>query len=510
MNSHFCDTCHGVINFFFPVISLHSTIMMAFKDDIHSQDERISIIRSVDICSSDEFVKPINLNVEQHKLSPPTILFHHHSALLTITNTFLAVGVKCFPAFVTFVLDEYDFTYSFVTRSLAIASFTTMICLLLLPQLLYFRANITCFIICIIACVGSFVLWYFRHNEILFIVGLSLISNTFQLQWGSSNAIISSFVNRADAHTSHKYLSSLSGAWTYATFLFIAVGYIVKFASFWSYLECMCIAFGVLALLNLWILPPISVNQYNQRYHSPNQKDTPISICGDFKILSGIKVYRVILLMLALAFIAWSLFYASFGLWIQEMYNLDEAELGVAAALIEGIGNLVAIVLITYFAINNQSNDRHRCKMKLDKMITYFAMLLVFSVGGMTVINYAQCLQFLLKYNLVVYALICGYFCGSEGVIVGGMILSVTETPQSQQARSSAFVSIINSVCLFTGQFAVGIIYTKGGFKLETPILLGIQVLLVLVSIYLAYCMRYSRIRAELFPLNKHFTNSYM
>ena len=395
-------------------------------------------------------------------------------------------------------------------------SFTTMI-VFIAPPLLHLKSNVEGMLICVVACIGTAILWYFRHGDkILFIIGISLVFNVYQLQWGASNAMISSFVHKSDKEKSHKYLSALSASWTIATFLFIAVGFILKYESFWSYLEWMLIAFSILAVLNMVLLPRESVNKYNAIYHNQSQfthdEDLQISLSQDLKILFGITEYRIIIFTASLAFLAWSWYYTSFGYWIQRLYGLNQAELGIAAALIEGVGNSIAILVITYLVQNEEDDTNWRLspwRMRLEVMMIYFGILLLVSLLGMVLINYTDFFMFLLEYKLIVYMLICGYFCGSEGVIVGAMILSVTETPPAQQARSSAIVSITNSVCLFIGQFTVGMVYEKGGFRFETPFLLIFMIAILSSTIYLAYIMKKKKLNEELIWINKHSYPKY-
>ena len=70
--------------------------------------------------------------------------------------------------------------------------------------------------------------------------------------------------------------------------------------------------------------------------------------------------------------------------------------------------------------------------------------------------------------------------------------------------RSSAIVSIINSICLFIGQFTVGMVYEKGGFRLETPFLCFIMIVVVSSTIYLAHIMKEKKLKEELKWINKH------
>ena len=227
--------------------------------------------------------------------------------------------------------------------------------------------------------------------------------------------------------------------------------------------------------------------------------------------------YRLIIWILALTFISWAWYYTSFGYWIKQLYDLNQAELGIAAAFIEGIGNSIAILMITYLTKNDDQDDasqfiedlrkKNKCKMRLEVMMIYFALILLISVMAMVCINYIEILEFLLDYKWFVYMLICGYFCGSEGVIVGALILSVTETPPSQQARSSAIVSITNSLCLFIGQYTVGMVYELDGFRLETPFLLAVMIILTASTIYLAHIMREKKLNEELIWINKYNNN---
>merc|ERR1719204_263863 len=140
---------------------------------------------------------------------------------------------------------------------------------------------------------------------------------------------------------------------------------------------------------------------------------------SDFKILFSLRVYRILIFNLALTFFAWSFYYTSFAQWIKHMYGLNQAQLGIDAALIEGIGNVVAIMAISYLSTteDHASGANPRRKLRLEAMMVYFALVLVVSVGAMLAINFAPMLQPLLGHKAVVYALICGYLCGSEGVI---------------------------------------------------------------------------------------------
>ena len=196
------------------------------------------------------------------------------------------------------------------------------------------------------------------------------------------------------------------------------------------------------------------------------------------------------------------------------MYTLDGSQLGVDAALIEGIGNVIAIVAISYFSVSGNGDEGPSTletpyKMRLERLMLYHGFLLLLSVGAMMLINCVLFLQHLLEYKVLVYTLICGYFCGSEGVIVGSMILSVQETPASQQARSSSFISVTNSICNMLGSLAVGVIYTEYGFKMETPILMSIQVVVVMSMIYLVRTMRFKRADNELKWINQQTAFNY-
>eukprot|EP00484_Ammonia_sp_Unknown_P005108 CAMPEP_0197075694 /NCGR_PEP_ID=MMETSP1384-20130603/211739_1 /TAXON_ID=29189 /ORGANISM="Ammonia sp." /LENGTH=498 /DNA_ID=CAMNT_0042514543 /DNA_START=436 /DNA_END=1932 /DNA_ORIENTATION=- len=489
--------------------------------------ERVSILSANDINQSSE--PPLIQKIS----SPKTILFAYQAALLTATQTFFSLFEKCFPAFIAFVVTDYSFSYSFVTISLAIGSLTTMICIVIAfvvtdysfsysfvtislaigslttmicivitPYLLHLKSNVVQFLMCILCCVGTAILWQFRHAQhILFTVGIALVLNTYQLQWGAMNAMISSFVSKNDKAIAHRYLSAVSSGWTIATFLFVGVGYILKYETFWAYLEWMFLIFVVLACLNLLLLPKVSVNQYNVLHHSRYEMDKRISMKQDLKVLFSIKEYRLILVILSTGFFCWSWIYTSFGFWIQRLYALDQAELGIAAALIEGVGNAVAILCITYLAKTHDDEEdddeseqeerpRNGYKMKLEVMMAYFAVMIFVSVLALLLASYVEQLTFLLQYKAFVYTCICAYYCGNEVVIVGALILNVTETPPKQQARSSAIVSIANSICMFIGQATVGIVYEIGSFPLETPFILALSAVLIASTVHLSFVMK--------------------
>lgn len=83
------------------------------------------------------------------------------------------------------------------------------------------------------------------------------------------------------------------------------------------------------------------------------------------------------------------------------------------------------------------------------------------------------------------------------------------ETPALQQARSSAFIAVTQGICQMLGSLSVGVIYTEYGFRMETPILLAIAVIVMMNSIYLVRVMRLTQSNQERKWINRHSAFNY-
>ena len=457
---------------------------MALTEDIkqhHDIIERISIIKSNDL-DSDELFLPF----VREKSS--TILRYHHSFLLNISNTISAAFMQFFIVFIPFIFDEYSFSYPFMMQSMAIGSLSTIISIAIVPLFLRCRSNICCAAIYILSCLGTFILWQYRHHAIAFIVGMSSIFNAYQLQWSAANAMIHAFVHPNDTHKSHIYLSSLSFGWVLSAFLFIGIGFILTHFSFELFLKFTFLIFAGLALLNLLILPKRSVIGNNAWQHQAS------SIKHELKILFGLQTYRLIILTLMLMMTAWSFFYISFGIWIQQMYALTQAQFGIAVALMEGIGNLTAVLGISCLAKNDN----------LRKMVIYFSLLSMLSMGGYYCV-YVE--HMLMDYAWMIYALFSLFFCGSEGVTVSLMLLSGGQIPKSLQKRSDMIVSIMYSVCSCVGRICAAFAYENDG--MAVPVLFCSKIVLVMMVIYLTHVVKQNKLQSEMLSINQHLGLMY-
>ena len=297
------------------------------------------------------------MSTEEGKASPPKAtskLNRFHLSLLLVTSTQNGLLWKVFASFAGFIDKQYHFSYTSLTTALSIATvttyivslyrfsfiytftytqLTTVVALFLNPQTTVIRTNLSIFLIQCLQIIGILILWLFaKYSIILFVIGLSLLLNVFQIHWGVTNMMVSAFIHNND--TKRQYLSIYNSNWTICTFLFIATGLIMHYYSYWFFLKIMLICSIFFAILNLIFLPKISIDEQNEvssflhihsHMHShPNiqmnssqtcdaslsRSSSSISLRSDLKILFiGNRIYSVMFSALLLQFFQWGILY---------------------------------------------------------------------------------------------------------------------------------------------------------------------------------------------------------
>eukprot|EP01084_Bolivina_argentea_P286547 491569_1 len=306
-------------------------------------------------------VKKDNKSFAFDEKSKKNILRHHHAFMITITNTFGQLLFKCLPAFIAYIMIDYGFSYQFTATAISIGSLSTGLTFILNPLMLYLPTNIIFSIFCVLQSFACFILWYFRDSKPLFIFGIILLSLTEAVAFGCSNAVISTFIT--DANISHKYLSALNSAWTIATFLYFGVGYLMKIGSIWLVLQVLFFSFLINGILNLCLLPNLSANKYNltrSNANLPKELHVTVNIKNDLTVLSQIKPFWLIMSIIMFSFICWGYFYATFGLWLKQLFNLNQAQFGYIAGLAEGFGNLFGILTLAYLAKSENNSNKKK------------------------------------------------------------------------------------------------------------------------------------------------------
>eukprot|EP01084_Bolivina_argentea_P156109 272049_1 len=434
-------------------------------------------------------------------ISQRNILRNHHALLLTLSATFNALLFKSLPAFIAYIMIDYNFSYSFIVTALSMGSLSTAISFILNPLFMHLSCNIAFCIFSLLECLGCFILWYFPHSKVLFIIGVVIICLIQNVCYGCSNAVISTFVS--DANISHKYLTALNSSWTIATFMFFGVGYLMQIGSIWVFLQLMFTIFILNGLLNLIFLPKLSTNKYNLSITNANitkdESKIKVSVTNDMKVLLKIKCFWFVMLAIILIFIAWGYFYSTFGPWLKQIFDLNQAQFGYMAGAAEGFGNLFAILWIGY-SVKTDDEISNKCyKISLQLMMLYSGLILTIAMLIIFIICYIE------WYNeIFLFILIAIYFYGQEAECVCGLILTVNLVPPLQQTRASSMIGIIQSFTVFTAQITVAPIYNFGGMKWQSMLLLIIYFIGALNIIYLNHIMNKPKMKIidELLPIN--------
>ena len=403
------------------------------------------------------------------------ILKHHHAVLLILLNTMSALLFKVLPAFVAYIKDDYGFTYSFTISAISIGSLATVTSFLIIPPLLHLPVNVVFFLSSMSQCLSCFLFWFFRDSpmttrHIMFVIAVTVESLAQMITFGCSNAVISTFVSDPeDADIAHKYLSGINAGWTFATFLFFGVGYIMKTGDTWLFLEIMFVISLLMAILSVIFLPKLSTHRYNLNRSANSGSDSSSASSGsmwnDFAVLSKIKPFWLINISFILNFTAWGYFYSSFGLWLEGLFNLSEAQFGYIAGLCEGIGDAMADFTVAFLAKSN-GNDTSPYKISLQSMMFWTALIGSIALGVIWIINFIGW-----YHQGFIYVVIGIFFFAEEACTNSGLIMICTVVPANSVGSSFAFIVIIQSLTIFAAQMSVSEVYKIGEMKFESAML---------------------------------------
>eukprot|EP01084_Bolivina_argentea_P218211 370346_1 len=384
----------------------------------------------------------------------------YHVFLLLSTSTIDALLWKTFASFSGFIHQQYHFSYTDLTSALSIAVLSTIVALFVNPYLAYLRSNLSILFIQILQIIGLLMLWLIKHNFIAFVIGLSCLLNTFQLHWGMTNMMVSSFIDESKIR--RQYLAIYNSNWTICTFLFIVAGYIMRYYSYWLFLQIMLITSVCLAMCSAIFLPKQKVAS-DAHTSALQPKVSHTSLWVDVKILFvNNTVYCLLFAALLMQFFSWGLLYVTFGPFIQQLYSLNAARFGVVFALIEGCGNVIAIFLLYVF--------------KSGKIVVFGGVVEFISVLLIMLITNVDDLAFLMhaEYQYLMYFVIFLWFAGNECIVVGIMILNVQIAPSLQQARASGLITGCNSITNFIATLIAGPLYSDKGMHVVAVLIFAI------------------------------------
>ena len=427
-------------------------------DDEHDDD-----IKQID----DDWLE---LPHSESELGSPEILKvnklkYYHSLLITITNTLCSLIVKLLIVFIPFILREFEYSYTTLTIALGIGSLLSVFLCLMDRILLNLKSNLLCFMLCIMECIGLFFLWFFAGNrayngnvrKCMIIIGIFVVVSVEKIIRRCCEHII--FALTTNQSLLQKLYVSLNLSWALAAFLFIPSGFVWTYLTLGVYLEILFAIFMFLAICNLMIIPKLSVNKYiSENLNDRSMKHLLIteSLGTDLKILWDLKQYRYIVIILILISIAGSYFYITFGIWLESLYSWQVSQFAVNVGLIEGISNVIAIIIIVYFVKRKgRYQYKHQHKLSSSAMMICFGFLLSVSIIAIWTINYV----FYFKNVLLICIMIALFFCGLQGMFMTLMIVNMYNVRVIQKRRSSIILCIVQSISIFIGQCSIGLIY---------------------------------------------------
>ena len=344
----------------------------------------------------------------------------------------------------------------------------------------------------------------------------------------------------------NRFTTIYNSNWTVATFLFLIAGVLIHLLSFWWFVLIM-IAFGVLlSVLNLTLLPKessmnvgeihsnimdsgdthldITIDNNNTSINNKTE-NVKHSIFHDFRILCSswqyicmvgasyvlfffffvvfclwckicariIKIFVFVILTVIISFFVWAMWYMCFGPWLQQVFELNPAELGIITTVDEGIGDLIAILILTYVV---KPDPKYKI-FAIEYMLLVFLVMeglacFLIALQGETYSNSENKIESdfskLCNSYFFVNFLTAFFFAGNEGLIVGLIVLNSKIVAKDQIARASGVMTLVSSVMSFFGQAIGGEIYDRHGmgFLANILTLLCLAIMLFLVSLIIA------------------------
>lgn len=209
-----------------------------------------------------------------------------------------------------------------------------------------------------------------------------------------------------------------------------------------------------------------------------------------------------------MTFFIWGWFYVTFGVFLKTLYQLDPIKFGAYTAIIEAVGNGIAMISYIYFGSIFVSKTTTKIKkpssyIETERLLVISGTALSLSLLCISLITHMENNIFLCN-KFIVGILIIIYFIGHEGAVIGLMILHVEVTPILQQPRASGIVSMFNCFSVFISQsIIIGPMNSKFyqiSFKSEVIILFALSIALLIVVILLNYLMHQNRNRVILQP----------
>ena len=226
-----------------------------------------------------------------------------------------------------------------------------------------------------------------------------------------------------------------------------------------------------------------------------------------------------------LTFFIWGWFYVTFGPFLKQLYALNTITFGAYSAIIETIGDGIAMIAYVYFGLfgtnryhghfpsngptpssktgkTSKTPRRRFSSMETEFVLFLSSIALFMSFLLLTMMLHIPSMEYVLQTNQIVVGVVLTlYFVGHEGCVIGLMILHVEVVPILQQPRASGILSMISCVMVFISQSVIigplSSKYYEASFETECIALLIFSGILMVVIGALTLLMHHSRSGSE-------------
>merc|ERR1719461_2797070 len=115
-----------------------------------------------------------------------------------------------------------------------------------------------------------------------------------------------------------------------------------------------------LSLLLFWRIPSISLNDFTEiemimkknthtsvgtaaAHGGSTETSVGSDLCIDLRILFSNKLVVFIIFATSTCVTVWGMYYGSFGIWLQQLFNLDAESLGLSVTICEAVAESIAL-----------------------------------------------------------------------------------------------------------------------------------------------------------------------
>lgn len=293
------------------------------------------------------------------------------------------------------------------------------------------------------------------------------------------------------------------GSWTYSTVLFLVIGPLIDKYGFRETMFFCAIFKIITTIFMFYRVPAISVNDFIEIEHmaqakqkqiesvvdgdnddndydnEDNDKDSSMSIVGKSKLMRDLGILCKDMLFMLIMFNTltcvtnWGMYYGSFGLWLQQLFELNAQQLSLYVTLSEAIAEAIALCAIPI--ISKYVANAKLCIIGgiLETSSVVMLNVLLWDNGNILTNYILPMSQGWASITIVLLCLFC-FYMGHEFLYISLMV-NLDIVPKKQHSTAVALYGVYDFTGAVIGQTFVTYVFAKRGMVAMAPYMLIVE-----------------------------------